>query len=509
MASTNKIYAAIDLKSFYASAECVARSLDPLDVNLTVADESRTEKTICLAVSPALKSYGISGRARLFEVVQRIKEVNAARLAAYRRFIHDPTATFAGSSYSARELAVHPELAVEYIVAEPRMAYYMQTSVKIYQLYLGFVAPESISAYSVDEVFIDLTTYLPFYKCSAHELVRRMIQAVLDSTGITATAGIGTNLYLAKVAMDIVAKHLPADEDGVRIAELDEASYRRLLWAHRPLTDFWRVGPGTAKKLEAHGLYTMGDTARRSLEDEDFLYKLFGVNAELLIDHAWGWEPCTLEQIKAYKPEDKSLSSGQVLSCPYEAAKARLIVREMTDLLVLELVAKGLVASQITLTLGYDVENLANPARRAAYLGPVATDRYGRTVPKPSHGSAQLGGFTSSTKRITTAMMQLFDRIADPALLVRRITVTANHLRAESEARVQAECEQLDMFALSGTENARPRAEAETRRREKNVQRAVLSIQGKYGKNAILKGMNLEEGGTTIARNGQVGGHKA
>lgn len=516
MAEPQKIYAAVDLKSFYSSVECVARGLDPLMVNLTVADESRTERTICLAVSPSLKAYGISGRARLFEVVQRIKEVNAGRLRDYRRIKHDPKAEFEGKSALAPVLAEHPELAVSYIVAPPHMAHYMQVSTQIYDIYLDFVAPESIVAYSVDEVFIDLTSYLSFYKCAAHELVRRMIQAVLDATGITATAGIGTNLYLAKVAMDVVAKHIPADKDGVRIAELDESKYRRLLWAHRPLTDFWRVGPGTAKKLEAHGLYTMGDVARcsigsrRSGYNEDFLYSLFGINAELLIDHAWGWEPCTIEQIKAYKPENNSICSGQVLSCPYDVEKAKLIVREMTDLLALDLVDKGLVTDQLVLTLGYDIENLTDAERRKRYHGPVVTDRYGRKIPKHGHGSTNLGKPTSSTKLITAEMMELFDRVANPDLLVRRVTVTANHVMPESNVQTQiAPCEQLDLFTDYAAEQKKQEQEAAEQQREKKMQKAVLSIQKKYGKNAILKGMNLEEGGTTIARNGQVGGHKA
>lgn len=516
MAEPQKIYAALDLKSFYSSVECVARGLDPLTVNLTVADESRTEKTICLAVSPSLKAYGISGRARLFEVMQRIREVNAARLRDYRKLKRDPKAEFEGESPLAPVLAEHPELAVSYIVAPPRMAKYIQVSTQIYDIYLRFVAPESIVAYSIDEVFIDLTSYLPFYKCNAHELVRRMNQAVLNVTGITATAGIGTNLYLAKIAMDVVAKHIPADKDGVRIAELDEGKYRRLLWAHRPLTDFWRVGAGTAKKLETHGLYTMGDVARCSIGkahdgyNEDFLYNLFGVNAELLIDHAWGWEPCTIEQIKAYKPENNSICSGQVLSCPYDAEKAKLIVREMTDLLALDLVDKGLVTDQLVLTLGYDIENLTDAERRKKYRGPVVTDRYGRKIPKHGHGSTNLGKATSSTKRITAAMMELFDRVANPDLLVRRVTVTANHVVPESEAQTQAvPCEQLDLFTDYAAEQKKQEQEAAEQQREKKMQKAVLSIQKKYGKNAILKGMNLEEGGTTIARNGQVGGHKA
>ena len=516
MQDENTTFAAIDLKSFYASVECVERKLDAMDTLLTVADASRTEKTICLAVSPALKALGIPGRPRLFEVVQRVQVANAARLREYRRMVHDPEAEFVGESYSAAMLAAHPELGIAYITAPPRMARYMAYSTRIYQFYLTYVAPESIQAYSIDEVFVDLTSYLSFYQCTARELVRRMIQTVLDETGITATAGIGTNLYLAKVAMDIVAKHIPPDQDGVRIAELDQVRYRELLWAHRPLTDFWRVGPGIAKKLEQNGLRTMGDVARCSIGrpneglNEDFLYRLFGVNAELLIDHAWGWEPCTLAQIKAYQPENNSLGAGQVLHCPYEADKARLIVREMIDLLALELVDKGLVTDQLVLTVGYDVENLSDPARRKAYRGAVTTDHYGRRVPKAAHGSTNLGRLTSSTKHLTDAMMELFDRIVDPQLLVRRVTISANHVVAESSVQHEEPAfEQLDLFGDAENAAAQQKVEEERAAREKKMQQAVLSIQKKFGKNAILKGMNLEEGGTTIARNGQVGGHKA
>ena len=499
-----RTYIAIDLKSFYASVECVELGLDPLTNHLVVADNSRTEKTICLAVSPSLKAYGISGRARLFEVVEAVKAINA------RRRQKAPGHKFTGSSFREAELAADPSLALDYIVATPRMGYYIQYSTGIYDIYLRYVAAEDIHIYSVDEVFIDATEYLSTYGLTAHELARRMIGEVLRATGITATAGIGTNLYLCKIAMDVVAKRIPPDEDGVRIAELDEESYRRTLWTHRPLTDFWRVGRGIAKKLEAHGLYTMGDVARCSLGgpndfyNEELLYHLFGVNAELLIDHAWGWENCTIADIHAYRPEQNSISSGQVLQTPYEFRKAKLVVREMTDLLVLDLVDKGLVTDQITLTVGYDVENLLDPARRAAYKGEVTRDFYGRETPKHAHGTAHLSGHTSSTREITETMMALFDRVVDKNLLVRRMYVVANNVLPETQARREiAAAEQLDLFSLA---EEKP---AEDPKREKRRQEAVLAIRKRYGKNAILKGMNLEEGATARERNQQIGGHKA
>ena len=502
-----RTYIAIDLKSFYASVECSERGLNPLTTNLVVADPSRTEKTICLAVTPALKAYGVSGRARLFEVVEKVKEINARRLSSA------PGRRFTGSSCDAEELARDPSLALDYIVAPPRMRYYMQYSGGIFNIYLKYVAPEDIHVYSVDEVFMDVTGYLSTYRMTARELAVKMIREVLHATGITATAGIGSNLYLAKIAMDIVAKKAPADEDGVRIAELDEIRYRKLLWTHRPLTDFWRVGQGYARKLEANGLRTMGDIARCSLGgendyyNESLLYRLFGVNAELLIDHAWGWEPCTIADIKAYKPESNSLSSGQVLAVPYEFAKARLVTREMTDLLVLDLVKKGLVTDQMVLTVGYDVENLADPARRAAYKGEVTVNYYGRPVPKHAHGTAGLGGHTSSTRTITDAVMALFDRVVDPDLLVRRINVVANNILPEADLRGSGE--QMDLFSDAAvTEESRP-AKSSDPRRERRRQEAVLAIQRRYGKNAILKGMNLEEGATARERNRQIGGHKA
>ena len=504
-ADENRRYVAIDLKSFYASVECVDRGLDPLTTHLVVADERRTEKTICLAVSPSLKAYGIPGRARLFEVVQKVRQVNRER----RRLA--PGRRLTGASASAPELEADPALAVDYVVARPQMARYMAESTRIYDIYTRYIAPEDIHVYSVDEVFMDVTHYLKARGMTARELAMTIIQDVLRQTHITATAGIGTNLYLAKIAMDIVAKHIPADRDGVRIAELDEMSYRRQMWTHRPLTDFWRVGRGYARKLEAHNLLTMGDIARRSLEGEDLLYDLFGVNAELLIDHAWGWEPCTMADIKAYRPQSSSVSSGQVLQQPYPFDKARLVVREMTDTLVLGLVDKGLVTDQMVLTVCYDTENLADPDRKSRYKGPVTADFYGRTVPRPAHGSIGLGGPTSSTRRITEAMSELFDRIVDRDLLVRRMYVVANHVMTEAQAaRSRADTPvQLDMFTDYEAEAKRQAAEAAALEREKRRQRAVLEIKRKYGRNAILRGMNLEEGATARDRNAQIGGHNA
>lgn len=499
----NRTYIAIDLKSFYASVECIERGLDPLGANLVVADASRTEKTICLAVSPSLKVHGISGRARLFEVVQRVKEVNAERLRKA------PGHKFTGSSYYAAELKESPELSLDYVIAPPQMAHYMECSTKIYQVYLNYVAPEDIHVYSIDEVFIDATSYLRTYRLTAREFAMKMIMDVLNRTGITATAGIGTNLYLCKIAMDIEAKHLQADKNGVRIAELDEMSYRRSLWSHRPLTDFWRVGSGYAKKLEANGMFTMGDVARRSVTDEGTLYKLFGINAELLIDHAWGWEPCTIAEIKAYRPSTNSISSGQVLHCPYSFEKAKLITREMADMLALDLVDKGLVTDQIVLTIGFDIENLRDPAIRGQYHGAVTTDHYGREVPKHAHGTGNLGRHTSSTKRIMEAVSELFDNIVDRNLLIRRINVTANHVIEEAAMPKEQEAEQLDLFTDYAEEEAKRKAEETELERERTMQLAMLTIKKRYGKNAILKGMNYEEGATAKDRNSQIGGHKA
>lgn len=512
-------YIAIDLKSFYASVECTQRHLDPLTTNLVVADSARTEKTICLAVSPSLKAYGIPGRPRLFEVIQKITEVNQARLAAaiHSRRIQPDAAgrcTFASSSFDAVLLSQDPSLEISYIVAPPRMQLYMDYSTRIYNIYLNYIAPEDIHVYSIDEVFMDVTHYLSLYRMSARELAMAMIRDVLFTTGITATGGIGSNLYLAKVAMDIVAKHVPADKDGVRIAELDEYSYRRLLWSHRPLTDFWRVGHGYARKLEAAGLYTMGDIARCSLggprdyHNEELLYKLFGINAELLIDHAWGWEPVTMDLIKSYRPESSSLGSGQVLQKPYTYEKARLIVREMTDLLVLDLVNKGLVTDQIVLTIGYDRESLEGE-RGKNYRGEVTTDHYGRKVPKHAHGSIQLDSHSSSTKLIMDKTMELYTRIVDDRLLVRRVTIAANHIVPESTLKQEPSWQQMDLFTDYAKLEAGQMARRQQMAQEKKLQQAMLSIKKRYGKNAILKGMNLEEDAMTIERNQQVGGHKA
>ncbi len=507
----NRRYIAIDLKSFYASVECRARGIDPLTANLVVADPSRTDKTICLAVSPALKARGVPGRPRLFEVVQKVRQVNALRKKGA------PGGAFTGKSWDDRELKKNPALAVDYIVAPPRMAEYVRTSTRIYDIYTKFIAPEDIHVYSIDEVFMDATHYLKNYKCDARELAMRIITEVLYTTGITATVGIGTNLYLAKIAMDIVAKKMPADKDGVRIAELDERGYREQMWTHRPLTDFWRVGRGYARKLESNGMYTMGDVARCSIGgkgdyyNEDLLYRLFGVNAELLIDHAWGWEPATIADIKAYRPRSNSVSSGQVLHQPYAFEKAKLVAREMTDLLVLDLVSKKLVTDQMVLTVGYDVENLTDPERRSGYRGPVTVDFYGREVPKHAHGSVNLGGYTSSTRRIIDAVMQLFDRVVDRNLLVRRMYIVANHTVDEAAARAEAAERdvQLDMFTDYAAEAERQAAAEADRARERRQQEVVLAIKDKYGKNAILKGMNLEEGATARDRNRQIGGHKA
>lgn len=481
-------YIAIDLKSFYASVECVDRNLDPLTTNLVVADISRTEKTICLAVSPSLKSYGIPGRARLFEVVHKVKEINEQR----RR--KAPGCRLAGGSSDINALQLNPSLALDYIAAPPRMHRYMEVSTRVYSIYLKYIAPEDIHVYSCDEVFIDATAYLGSYKCTARDLAMRMIRDVLDTTGITATAGIGTNMFLAKVAMDVEAKHCPADKDGVRIARLDETDFRQKYWNHRPLTDFWGIGHGLAARLESDHMLTLGDVARCSVECEARLYKLFGINAEILIDHAWGWEPCTIAQIKAYKPSVNSISTGQVLSGPYTFDKAKLVVREMTDNLVLELVSKKLVTDRMTLVIGYDIGNITDERRRIAYTGPVERDWYGREVPKPSHGSIRLSRQTSSTELITDAVMQLFDRVADRNLLVRRMNVVAENIVDESKAVIQP-----DLFEDHREEDAR----------ERRRQEAILAIKKKYGKNAILKGMNFEDGATAMERNRQVGGHKA
>ena len=515
MAEKVRQYVAIDAKSFYASVECVERHLNPLTTNLVVADESRTEKTICLAVSPSLKAHGIPGRARLFEVIQRMKEVNRERLNAGIRsgaIWRDPETRkyqFSASSFDAEAIEKDPALEISYIVAPPRMRLYEEYSSRIYATYLKYVSSEDIIVYSIDEVFIDVTDYLRTYGMTAHELTMTMVRDVLYNTGITATAGIGTNLFLAKVAMDIEAKKSKPDKDGVRIAALDEMSFREKLWTHQPLTDFWRIGKGISQKLEAMQLFTLGDVARASLNPycEDRLYKTFGVNAELIIDHAWGWEPVTVEDIRQYRPSTSSISSGQVLQCPYDFEKGRLIVREMTELLVLDLVRKHVVTKQIVLDIGYDRESLEGERGRK-YTGSVVMDPYGRKIPKAAHGTGNMDGYTSSTHVIMSAVLDVYARVVHKDLLIRRVNVTACNLVSETEIP-EEQPEQLDMFtdyeALEQEKKARQLAEEKERR----LQNVTLAIQDRYGKNAVLKGMNLMEGGTTIARNGQIGGHKA
>ncbi|MCR5713601.1 MAG: DNA methylase [Bacteroidales bacterium] len=497
-----RTYLAIDLKSFYASVECVDRGLDPLTTHLVVADVSRTEKTICLAVSPSLKAYGIGGRARLFEVVQRVREVNRARRS------QAPGRKFTGKSSDDTALKSHPGLELDYIAATPRMAHYIEVSTQVYETYLKYVAPEDIHVYSIDEVFMDVTEYLRIYHTTAHDLAMKMIRDVLRRTGITATAGIGTNLYLAKIAMDIVAKHMPADRDGVRIAELDEMTYRQQLWNHRPLTAFWRVGHGVAAALAPYGLDTMGKIARMSLQHEGLFYRLFGVNAELLIDHAWGWEPCTMAMVKAYRPKSNSFSSGQVLQEPYDVRKARVVVREMADAAALDLVARRMVTDQLVLHIGYDTESLADPARRDRYRGAVVTDYYGRPVPKPAHGTASLGGWTSSSVEISAAVTALYDRIVHPGLFIRRINLTVNHVVDEASLSAQPVPRQLDLFA-GEEEEQRLQETQKAREKERRLQETTLAIKRRFGKNALLKGLNFEEGATAVSRNQQIGGHKA
>lgn len=502
-------YLAIDLKSFYASVECIERGLDPLKTNLVVADASRTEKTICLAVSPSLKAYGIPGRARLFQVVQRIKEVNQERL------YHAPGHTFTGTSYLEEEIKGNSSLAVDYIAAPPRMAYYIEYSTKIYQIYLKYVAPEDIHVYSIDEVFIDVTSYLDVYQMTSRQMAEKILQDVYETTGITATAGIGTNLYLCKIAMDMVAKHMKPDKNGARIAQLDEILYRKLLWNHQPLTDFWRIGKGYEKKLQEHGMYTMGDVARCSIGkpgeyyNEDLLYHLFGVNAELLIDHAWGWESCTIQQVKEYRPATNSICSGQVLQSPYDYEKTKLVLREMLDLLALDLVDKGLVTDQITLTIGYDMENLTREEIRKNYHGEIVLDPYGRKIPKHSHGTANLKQQTASTHLITEAVMKLYERIINPLLLVRRINLSANRVVEKSTVIKTEIYEQMDLFTDYQKKEQAEKEEKAFLEREERMQKAVLDIKKKFGKNAILKGMNMEEGAMTRERNNRIGGHQA
>ena len=522
-----RTFLAIDLKSYYASVELVDRKYDPLRTNLVVADPTRTEKTICLAVSPSLKALGISGRARLFEVVQKVKEANRRRFSEAKRLgrlprDEDGTYHFSGSSFNADELAAEPSLEISYIVAPPRMMLYERISTQIFSIYMKYISDEDIHVYSIDECFLDVTAYLRTYGMTAHELAMKMIREVLSTTGITATAGIGTNMYLAKVAMDIVAKHAPADKDGVRIAELNERSYRELLWCHRPITDFWRVGRGIAKRLEMLGLYTMGDIARQSVKDESVLYNSLGINAELLIDHAWGWEPTVISEIKAYKPETKSLSSGQVLPEPYDYEKCRLIVREMTELLVLDLVKKGLVTKQVVLTIVYDNNSIECTRRGSSssnsvfrvsgtgklYTGAISHDPYGRPMPKPAHGTGNIDRWTSSTHRIMDVMLELYERIVDPELPIRRIYVVAANLIPEKDIP-EAPPEQLSLFVDYEELEKKKAAEAAVDKKERSIQEATLYLQEKYGKNALLKGMNLQKGATTIIRNKQIGGHTA
>lgn len=501
----NRTYIAIDLKSFYASVECIERGLDPLTTNLVVADNSRTEKTICLAVTPSLKSYGVSGRPRLFEVVQRVREINATRLYNLRK------REFSGFSYNKKELDDDLNLKLDYIVAPPRMAFYMEYSTRIYSIYLKYVAPEDIHVYSIDEVFMDVTSYLNTYGLSAKDLTQKIILDVLHETGITATAGIGTNLYLCKIAMDIVAKHIPADTNGVRISELDEISYREKLWGHKPLTDFWRVGKGYVKKLESVGLYTMGDIARCSLGkesdyyNEDLLRRMFGKNTELLIDHAWGYEPVTIADIKAYKPESNSIGSGQVLHCGTDFRTAMLITKEMIEALVLDLVNKNLVTDQLVLTIGYDRENLLDTQKMSKYKGEISFDQYGRKIPKHAHGTINLDSHTSSTNIIVKSMMELFSRIVNENLLIRKINMSVNHVIPEKDANNKYE--QISLFDIIAPEEKK--VSQEQLRKEKDMQKAVLEIKNRFGKNAILKGMSLQDGATAIDRNNQIGGHKA
>lgn len=498
-----RTYIAIDLKSFYASVECVERGLNPLTTNLVVADASRTETTICLAVSPSLKKYGISGRARLFEVIQHVAQVNNERR------IRLAGKSFTGKSVSDDELNSNPDLELDYIIAMPRMAHYIKYSTRIYEIYLKYVSENDIHVYSIDEVFMDVTNYLEYYKMSAHQLAMTIIREVLGQTGITATAGIGTNMYLCKIAMDIVAKHIPADKDGVRIAELDEMTYRRKLWDHQPLTDFWRVGRGIAQKLEKYGIRTMGQIARYSIDREELFYRLFGVNAELLIDHAWGWEPCTIDMVKAYRPENNSLCNGQVLSHAYDYKKARIVLMEMADAASLDLLDKHLVTDQLVLTVGYDTSSMADPYIMKAYQGEIKTDRYGRKVPKHAHGTANLKHFTSSSSIISKTATELYDRIVDHNLMIRRLSLTTNHVINEKQAKIKATSVELDLFTENEQNDRETQEENNRLKKERRIQKTLLEIKKKYGKNTILKGLNFEDGATARLRNNQIGGHKA
>lgn len=495
-------YIAIDLKSFFASVECVERGLNPLTTNLVVADESRTDKTICLAVTPALKARGVSGRPRLFEVKQKVRDINNQR--------GRPLGGLRGKSVYDEELNAHPEYAVDFIIAPPRMSYYIDYSTRIYGIYLNYVSAEDMHVYSIDEVFIDATNYLKTYKMTAHELAMKMIQDVLKQTGITATAGIGTNLFLCKVAMDIVAKHIPADKDGVRIAELDEMSYRKSLWNHTPLTDFWRLGAGTARRLSSIGITTMGEIARCSVKHEEILYKMFGINAELLIDHAWGWEPCTIDKIKAYRPETNSLSSGQVLHCPYDYKKTRVVVLEMADAAAMTLLEKRLLTNQLVLSIGYDTESLTNPTIAEQYHGEVYLDHYGRKVPKPAQGTVNLKDFSSSSKAISQAVERLFEKIIDRSLLVRRINLATNHVIPEFYLKSRKkEAVQLELFVDYDKQREEEEQRKKENEKERRIQQTIIDIKHRYGKNSILKGLNFMDGATAKDRNQQIGGHKA
>ena len=493
-----KTYICIDLKSFYASVECVERGLDPLKTNLVVADEERSEKTICLAVSPSLKKYGIGGRARLFEVNEKVKEINKIRKKQnnYKPFI--------SKSFNDDELKKDKTKELSFIIAKPRMAHYIDASAKIYSIYLKYLSSEDLFVYSIDEVFADITNYLKYYKLSPKELTAQIINDVYKQTGITATAGIGTNLFLAKVAMDIIAKHTKEDKYGVRIAELDEMTYRKQIWNHKPITDIWRVGKGIASKLEKYGIYTMGDIAKCSINNEDLLYKLFGINAELLIDHAWGWEPCTIKSIKSYTPDSKCITSGQVLACPYDYQKTKLVIREMADLLALELTSKNLVTGKLTLTIGYDIQNINNN-----YQGEITTDFYGRKIPKHAHGTITLNYKTSSSKTIMNALVNLYDKIVNPKLLTKRINLMAVDVTNEKLEEGKARYYQLDLFSDAEKQNNLLEDLKKEETKERKLQGTLLNIKEKYGKNSILRLMDLEKDATTKKRNEQIGGHHA
>ncbi len=498
----DRVYAAIDLKSFFASVECRKRNLNPLTTNLVVADNTRTEKTICLAISPSMKAYGLPGRARLFEVMQKVKNVNNGR----RMLAHNKT--FSGKSYNDIELKKDKNLELDYIIAPPHMASYMEYSTKIYNIYLKYISSEDIFPYSIDEVFCDLTSYINTYKLSPRELVTKIIKDIYDTTGITATAGIGTNLFLCKAAMDIVAKHVEPNSYGVRIAELDERSFREKLWNHKPITDFWRVGKGYAKRLEKYRMFTMGDVARCSVENEELLYKIFGVNAELLIDHSWGWECATIKSVKECKPENRSLCSGQVLHCPYDYDQTKLIIKEMADEITLDMVEKHFVTDMLVLTIEYDIENLKNAKYSKFYNGEIKEDRYGRRVPKPAHGTFRLENKTFSTRIISNGFVQLFDRIINKNLLVRKIYLTVGNLTDENELKKVEKYEQVNLFTNYGELAKKEKEERIKLEKEHKIQSAIIGIKNKYGKNAIIKGMDLEESATTIQRNGQIGGHQ-